>query len=98
MSLFPKLRVVFDDDEVVEIEPRARDMALAEQRFKFDFNEQGRFASIYATALACMQRLARAGTITRDLPDTPDGLMEIADIEVPDADEGKDSDPEPGTG
>ncbi len=95
----PPLRVTFDDGETFDLEPRPRDMALAEVRFHHDYSAAGGFASMYATALACLTRMN--GLLgEREVPTTIDALMLIADVEPiedPDA-EGKDSAPAPGTG
>lgn len=97
---FPALRVHFDDGEIVEVQPRGRDMALAERDYHYDYTGSDRLTGIYVTALATLRRLHRHGEIKRELPETPDALMDIADIEVVSDDdaEGKDSDPAPGTG
>lgn len=100
MVNFPAMRIHFDDGDVVEVRPRLRDMALAERDFHHDYTESGNLTGMYVTALAALGRMKRAGEIDRDLPDTPDGLIEIADLEVvedPDP-EGKGSDPAPTTG
>ena len=97
---FPPLNVEFDDGEQIRVEPKARDMAFAERDYHHDYQSPGPLQSIYATALATLHRMRRADIIDRELPDTPDGLMEIADIEVIGSDdpEGKGSDPAPTTG
>ena len=100
MPSIPALRVKFDDGEEFEIVPKARDMALAERDFHHDFTESGTFRSVYATALAVLGRMKRAGEIDITLPDSIDGLMDIADVEgVEEEDaEGKDSVPVRSTG
>lgn len=94
----PKLLVTFDDGETVELDPRPRDMAIAERRYKHDYSEGGGFESMYATALACLSRIN--GTLDREVPDTIDALMLVADVEPvePEDSEGKGSAPVPGTG
>lgn len=99
MSTLPPLRVTFDDGVSLELQPRPRDMAIAERRFGFDYTEGGAFGGIYATALACLSRMN--GELDRELPDTIDALMQIADVEAIEDEndpEGKDLAPAPGTG
>lgn len=100
MADLSKMIVSFDSGEEVHIEPRTRDLAFAERDFHHDFADGHYMRSAYAQALAALCRMKRAGALSMELPDTIDGLMEIADIEVifdEDA-EGKDSVPAPTTG
>lgn len=100
MPSFPPLRVTFDDGTELLLDPRPRDMALAERDFGTDFRTEGLFSTSYALALAVLTRMKRAGAIDLELPATADALMDIADVEaIPSEDpEGKEPDPVATTG
>ena len=102
MSLhMPPMTITFDDGTDIVVQPKPRDLALAERDYHHDYAEGGVFRGTYATALAALGRMKRAGSISFELPETVDGLMDVADIEVvnDDADpEGKDLVPAPTTG
>jgi hypothetical protein len=100
MPGIPPVKVVFDDGREIEVRPKARDVAIAERDYNLN-EDSGRFRAMYATTLAALSRAKRAGEFDGDLPESVDGLMDVADVDVivDEADpEGKGSDPAPTTG
>lgn len=74
--------MTFDDGAVYEIEAKTRDL-LAVEKQGYDITEGQPIAIMYAVALACLQRMQRAGEIPADidLPKSLDDLAEVADVE-----------------
>ncbi len=98
--MFPPLKVTFDSGEEFVLEPKPRDMALAERDYQTDYASSKPFRSAYATALATLSRLHRAGELNGlVVPESIDALMDVADVEViTEEAEGKAPDPAPTTG
>lgn len=94
-----KFRVVFDSGEDVEVQLKSRDLASAE-RDGFVFDEAKPVGGSYTLAFAALQRMKRSGAVDFDLPESADGLMVCADLEVVEdpADEGEGSGQEAATG
>lgn len=78
---FQKFRVVFDAGHEVEVQLKSRDLALAE-RDGFVFDESKPVGGSYTLAFAALQRMKRNGQVEFDLPESAEGLMDCADLEV----------------
>lgn len=74
-------RVVFDDGHEVEVELKSRDIAKAE-RAGLDVETSPGMVGSYALVHVALLRMKRAGLIDFDLPDTAEGLEDIADLDV----------------
>lgn len=92
-------KVVFDDGHEVDVELKSRDIAKAE-RAGLDVESAPGMVGSYALVHVALQRMKRAGLIDFDLPDTAEGLEDIADLDViEDGDaKGEDSGPVAATG
>lgn len=90
-------RVIFDSGEDIEVQLKSRDLAIAE-REGFTFDEAKPMGGSYALALVALRRLHRSGAVETDLPDTADALMDVADLEIVEEDEGEGSGQEAATG
>lgn len=97
----PKFRVMFDNGDSFEVASRTRDYEKLE-REGVNIAELPPIRGSYQLAHLVLSRLARTGDISpsEPLPESVDGLIDVADLEVVEDDdpEGKDSGQGPRTG
>ena len=79
-------RVVFDAGHDVKVQLKSRDVAKAE-RLGITMNDATPSVGAYALAYVALQRMHRTGEIAFDLPDSPEHLEDVADIEILEEDE-----------
>lgn len=89
MALSMPMIVTFEDGTQVTVEPRPKDLARAEL-LGHDFQTGGSIVGMYATALAALGRMSRAGTLPEgvEVPDSIEAFLDACDVE---AEEGPDA-------